>query len=36
LAVYVAGRDEDDYVYVLRGVYSNQLITVMARDLENW
>jgi hypothetical protein len=36
LAVYVAGRDGDDYVSVLRGVYSKQLITVMARDLENW
>ena len=36
LAVYVAGRDGDDYVSVLRGVYNKQLITVMARDLENW
>ena len=36
LAVYVAGRDGDDYVSVLRGVYSKQLMTVMARDLENW
>ena len=36
LAVYVAGRDGEDYVSVLRGVYSKQLITVMARDLENW
>jgi hypothetical protein len=36
LAVYVAGKDGEDYVSVLRGVYSKRLITMMARDLENW
>lgn len=36
MAVYVAGRDGDDYVSVLRGVYSKRLITLMARDIENW
>jgi hypothetical protein len=36
LAVYIAGKDGEDYISVLRGVYSKQLITMMARDLENW
>jgi hypothetical protein len=36
LAVYIAGKDGEDYISVLRGVYSKRLITMMARDLENW
>jgi hypothetical protein len=36
LAVYVAGKDGEDYVSVLRGVYNKQLIRVIARDLEYW
>ena len=36
LAVYVAGKDGDDYVAVLRGVYSERLIAIMVQDLQNW
>jgi len=36
LAVFIAGKDGEDFVTVLRGVYSRTLIAMMMDELANW